>query len=104
MKSEIGSSRGGLRPYPLSFHAKEAGANAKLNQHGPLGVAYHCRHPISTVPVARITAHAMVPGYMVKIRYHNDLNPNANNNIFPGHKLYEEHIKIKLQPEIYKCG
>ncbi len=60
MKS--GSSRGGLRPYPLRFHVEEAGADAKLNQHGPLGVAYHCRHPISTVPVARITAHATVPG------------------------------------------
>jgi hypothetical protein len=24
MKSEIGSSRGGLRPYPLRFHVKEA--------------------------------------------------------------------------------
>jgi hypothetical protein len=63
MKSEIGSSRGGLRPYPLRFHVEEAGADAKLNQHGPLGVAYHPRHPISTVPVARITAHATVPGW-----------------------------------------
>jgi hypothetical protein len=62
MKSEIGSSRGGLRPYPLRFHVGEAGADAKLIQHGPLGVAYHRRHPISTVPVARITAHATVPG------------------------------------------
>ncbi len=62
MKSEIGSSRGGLRPYPLRFHVKEAGADAKLIQHGPLEVAYHRRHPISTVPVARITAHATVPG------------------------------------------
>jgi hypothetical protein len=62
MKSEIGSSRGGLRPYPLKFHVGEAGADAKLIQHGPLGVAYHRRHPISTVPVARITAHATVPG------------------------------------------
>ncbi len=62
MKSEIGSSRGGLRPYPLRFHIGEVGADAKLIQHGPLGVAYH-RHPISAVPVARITAHAMVPGF-----------------------------------------
>ena len=38
--SEIGSSRGGLRPYPLRFHVEEAGADAKLIQHGPLGVAY----------------------------------------------------------------
>ena len=53
---------GGLRPYPLRFHVKQAGADAKLIQHGPLGVAYHRRHPISTVPVARITAHATVPG------------------------------------------
>jgi hypothetical protein len=52
----------GLGPYPLRFHVEEAGADAKLNQHGPLGVAYHRRHPISTVPVARITAHATVPG------------------------------------------
>ena len=43
------------------------GADAKLNQHGPLGVAYHRRHPISTVPVARITAHATVPGYALTI-------------------------------------
>jgi hypothetical protein len=54
MKLEIGSSR---------FHVEEAGADAKLNQHGPLGVAYYRRHIISTVPVARITAHATVPGY-----------------------------------------
>jgi hypothetical protein len=65
MKSEIGSSRGGLRPYPLRFHVREAGAEAKLIQHGPLGVAYHCRHPISTVPVARITAHAIVPSFFI---------------------------------------
>ena len=38
MKSEIGSSRGGLRPYPLRFHDEEAGADANLNQHGPLGI------------------------------------------------------------------
>ncbi len=55
------SSPGGLRPYPLRFHVKQAGADAKLIQHGPLGVTYHRRHPISTVPVARITAHATVP-------------------------------------------
>jgi hypothetical protein len=65
MKSEIGSSRGGLRPYPLRFHVEEAGADAKLTQHGPLRVAYHRRHPISTVPVARITAHATVPGQIL---------------------------------------
>jgi hypothetical protein len=62
MKSEIGSSRGGLRPYPLRFHVGKAGADAKLIQHGPIGVVYHRRHPISTVSVARITAHATVPG------------------------------------------
>jgi hypothetical protein len=62
MKSEIGRSRGGLRPYPLRFHVEEAGADAKFNQHGPLEVAYHRRHPISTFPVARITAHPTVPG------------------------------------------
>jgi len=44
------------------FHVKEAGADAKLTQHGPLGVAYHSWHPISTLPIARITAHATVPG------------------------------------------
>ena len=54
---------GGLRPYPLGFHVKQAGADAKLIQYGPLGVVYHRRHPISTVPVARITAQATVPGY-----------------------------------------
>jgi hypothetical protein len=64
MKSEIGSSRGGLRPYPLRFHVEEAGADAKLYQHGPLGVAYHrSRHPISTVQVARITANTTVPSF-----------------------------------------
>jgi hypothetical protein len=57
---------GGLRPYPLRFHVKQAGADAKLIQHGPLGVAYHRRHPISTAPVARITAHATVPGFNLK--------------------------------------
>ncbi len=62
MKSEIGSSRGGLMPSPLRFHVGEAGADARLIQHGPLGVAYHRRHPISTVLFARITAHATVPG------------------------------------------
>jgi hypothetical protein len=66
MKSEIGSSRGGLRPYPLRFHVEEAGADAKLNQYDPLEVAYHRRHPISTVPVARITAHATVPDFFFK--------------------------------------
>jgi hypothetical protein len=62
MKSEIGSSRRGLRPYPLKFHVKEAGAGAKLIQHGPLVVAYHHRHPILTIPVAKIKAHATAPG------------------------------------------
>ena len=66
-KSEIGSSRCGLRPYPLGFHVKQAGADAKLIQHGPLGVAYHRRHPISTVAVARITAHATVPGFYLSL-------------------------------------
>jgi hypothetical protein len=63
MKSEIESSRWGVKAYPLGFHVKQAGADAKLIQHGPLGVAYHRRHPISTVPVARITAHTTVPGF-----------------------------------------
>jgi hypothetical protein len=44
MKSEIGNSRGGLRPYLFKFHVQEAGADTKLNQHGPLGVAYHHTH------------------------------------------------------------
>jgi hypothetical protein len=52
---------GGLRLYPLRFLVEEAGADAKLIQYGPIGVAYYCKHPISTVPVARITAHATVP-------------------------------------------
>jgi hypothetical protein len=46
----------------LRFHVEEAGADAKLIQHGPLGVAYHQRLPISTVLVAMITAHTTVPG------------------------------------------
>jgi hypothetical protein len=54
---------GGLRPYPFRFHAQEAGPDAKFSQHGPLGVAYHCRHPISTVPVSGITAQATMPGW-----------------------------------------
>jgi hypothetical protein len=62
MKSEMGSFRGGLRPYPLRFHIKQAGANAKLIKHMPLGVAYHHRHPISTIPVTMITADTTVPG------------------------------------------
>jgi hypothetical protein len=35
MKSEIGSSRVGLRPYPLRFHVEK---DAKLVQHGHLGL------------------------------------------------------------------
>jgi hypothetical protein len=57
MKSDIGSSRRELMPYPLRFHVKEASADAELIQQGSLRVAFHCRHPISTVPVARITSH-----------------------------------------------
>ncbi len=60
-KLDNSSSRWGYRPSPLRFHVKEAGADAKLTQNGPLGVSYHRRHPISTVPVERITAHATVP-------------------------------------------
>jgi hypothetical protein len=41
MKSVIGSSRVGLRPSPLRFNVEEAGADAKLVQHGDLGVAYY---------------------------------------------------------------
>ncbi len=67
MKSEIGSFRRVLRPYLLRFHVKEAGADAKLIQHGRLGVAYHHRHPISAIPVASITAHATVPGFIVAL-------------------------------------
>jgi hypothetical protein len=55
--------------YPVGFHVKQAGADATLIQHGSLGVAYHRRHPISTVPVARITAHATVPGLSVLVCY-----------------------------------
>ncbi len=69
MKSEIGCSRGGLRPYPLRFHVVEVGADAKLIQHGPLGVAYYHRHPISGVPVERITAHTTVPGFVFSISF-----------------------------------
>jgi len=58
MKSDIGSSRGGIRPYPLRFHVEEASGDAKPSQHEPLRVAYHCRRLISTIPVTRITAHA----------------------------------------------
>ncbi len=65
----------GLRPYPLRFHVEEAGADAKLIQQGPLGVAYHCRHPISTVPVARITAHSTVPGLLGT--FHNKITQNS---------------------------
>ncbi len=48
-------------PCPSRFHVKEASADAELIQHVPLRIAYHCRHPISTIPVARITANATVP-------------------------------------------
>ena len=44
IKSEIGNSGGKLRAFPLRVHVEEAGADAKLIQHGPLGVAYYCRH------------------------------------------------------------
>jgi hypothetical protein len=36
--------------------------SVKHIQHGPLGVAYHHRDPISTIRVAKIKAHATVPG------------------------------------------
>jgi hypothetical protein len=68
-----GSSRWGLRPYTLGFNVKQAGADAKLIQHGALGVAYHFRHLISTVPVARITAHTTVPGFSIGISAKRDL-------------------------------
>ncbi len=38
MKSEIGSSKEGLRHYPLRFQAEVASADAKLIQHGPEGL------------------------------------------------------------------
>jgi hypothetical protein len=60
MNERLVALEGGLRPYPLRFYVEEAGADAKLIQHGPLGVAYHSGHPISTVSVARITAHTTV--------------------------------------------
>jgi hypothetical protein len=41
----------------LRFHVEEAGADAKLIQHGPLGDTYHHRHPISTVPIPRLREH-----------------------------------------------
>jgi hypothetical protein len=44
MKSEIGSTR-----QDLVALSEEAGADAKLIQHEPLGFAYPCRHPIPTV-------------------------------------------------------
>jgi len=59
VKSEIGRSWEGLRLNPLGFHVKGA-ADAKLIQHGLLGVAFH---NILTVPVTRNTEHAMVPSY-----------------------------------------
>jgi hypothetical protein len=71
----------------------EAGADAKLIQHGPLGVAYHCRHPISTIPVPRITAHATVPGTQKKFLcylFHSHPkglsknNNNDNSNLLKG--------------------
>jgi hypothetical protein len=53
----------------LRFHVEEAGADAKLIQHGPLEVPYHRRHPKSSVPVARITAHTTVPGSKEFLNY-----------------------------------
>jgi hypothetical protein len=43
IKSEIGSSEGKLRAYPLRVHVEEAGADAKLIQVGALGVAYNLK-------------------------------------------------------------
>jgi hypothetical protein len=39
---------GGLRPYPLGFHVKQAGADAKLIQHGPLN-EYFSRRGTATL-------------------------------------------------------
>jgi hypothetical protein len=44
MKSEIGSTR-----QDLVALSEEAGADAKLIQHEPLGFSYPCKHPIPTV-------------------------------------------------------
>ncbi len=66
MMSEIGSFRGRLRPHPLRFHVDIAGAHPKLSQHGPLGVTYHRWHPISTIPVAKVTAYGTVLGTWVQ--------------------------------------
>ncbi len=48
---------------------EEAGADAKLIQHGPLGFAYHRRQPISTVPVAHVTVPSLrMAGSILSIR------------------------------------
>ena len=62
MKSKIGSTRLDLGPYHLRFHVEQAGADGRLIQHEPLGVAYNHGHPISIILFARITAHARVLG------------------------------------------
>ena len=43
MKLEFISCRGGLRPYHLRFHVKEAGAGAKLTQHGSNFYCLSCK-------------------------------------------------------------
>jgi hypothetical protein len=67
----------------LGFHVEKSGTDAKLIQDGPLGVAYHFRHQIYIVPVARITAHTTVPGPNIIIVFqdedcdNNGLDPNS---------------------------
>ncbi len=62
--SEIGSPRWGVKALSLEVPCQASWCRCQIY---PTWVAYHRRHPISTVPVARITAHATVPGNSVPL-------------------------------------
>jgi hypothetical protein len=46
MKSDIGSSRGGLRPYPLRFHVGKAGAGIQYLPSQLQGLQHTPRCPV----------------------------------------------------------
>ncbi len=61
-KLDIISSRWGVKALSLEVPCQGSWCRCQTYPTWPLWVAYHHRHPISTVPVARITAHATVLG------------------------------------------
>jgi hypothetical protein len=57
-------------------------------------VAYHRRCPISTIPVARITAHAMVPGFTFWFSFY--FFVDSSFNIRTAVHIWMEKLKIMI--------